>query len=50
LAHFPLEVKASDPTLIALKKRARVAPLYVKLSGAYRLGVVNPVALTSLLL
>jgi predicted TIM-barrel fold metal-dependent hydrolase len=46
----PLEASASDPTLLELKKRARVAPVYVKLSGAYRLGNVNPGRLASLLL
>jgi predicted TIM-barrel fold metal-dependent hydrolase len=44
----PLEASASDPTLLALKKRARVAQVYVKLSGAYRLGDVNPGRLASL--
>ena len=46
----PLEASASDPTLLALKKRARVAPVYVKLSGAYRLGDVNSEGMASLLL
>ena len=46
----PLEARASDPTLQALKKHASLAPVCVKLSGAYRLGGVNPRALTSLLL
>jgi predicted TIM-barrel fold metal-dependent hydrolase len=46
----PLEARTSDPTVLALKKRASLAPVYVKLSGAYRLGGVNPETLTSLLL
>lgn len=46
----PLEACASAPTLQALKKHASLAPVYVKLSGAYRLGVVNPETLTSFLL
>ena len=46
----PQEANASDPTLFALKKRARVAPVFVKLSGAYRLGGVHPERLASLLL
>ncbi len=46
----PLEASTSDPTLIALMKYASLAPVCVKLSGAYRLGGVNPEALTSLLL
>lgn len=46
----PLEASASDPTLQALKKHASLAPVCVKLSGAYRLGGVNPKALTSLLI
>jgi predicted TIM-barrel fold metal-dependent hydrolase len=36
--------------LLALKKRAKFAPVYVKLSGAYRLGDVNPGLLAALLL
>jgi predicted TIM-barrel fold metal-dependent hydrolase len=46
----PQEASASDPTLLALKKRASVAPVFVKLSGAYRLGGVDPRRLASLLL
>jgi len=46
----PLKASASDPTLLALKKRARVAPVYVKLSGAYRLGDVDSGRLAALLL
>jgi predicted TIM-barrel fold metal-dependent hydrolase len=46
----PLEACASDPTLQALKRHASLAPVYVKLSGAYRLGGVNSETLTSLLL
>ncbi len=46
----PWEAHASDPTLMALKKHASLAPVYVKLSGAYRLGGVHPEALSSLLL
>ena len=46
----PLEASASDPTLLALKKHASLAPIYVKLSGAYRLGGVHPETLASLLL
>jgi predicted TIM-barrel fold metal-dependent hydrolase len=46
----PLEASTSDPTLLALKKYASLAPVCVKLSGAYRLGGVHPETLTSLLL
>jgi predicted TIM-barrel fold metal-dependent hydrolase len=46
----PLEASTSDPTLMALKKYASLAPVCVKLSGAYRLGSVNPDRLASLLL
>ncbi len=46
----PGEASATDPTLLALKKRARVAPVYVKLSGAYRLGGIDPRRLATLLL
>jgi predicted TIM-barrel fold metal-dependent hydrolase len=46
----PQEASASDPTLRALKKRVSVAPVFVKLSGAYRLGGVDPRRLASLLL
>jgi predicted TIM-barrel fold metal-dependent hydrolase len=46
----PMEASTSDPTLLALKKRASVAPVFVKLSGAYRLGGVDPRRLASLLL
>jgi predicted TIM-barrel fold metal-dependent hydrolase len=46
----PLEARTTDPTVLALKKHASLAPVYVKLSGAYRLGGVNPETLTSLLL
>jgi predicted TIM-barrel fold metal-dependent hydrolase len=45
----PREAIASDPTLQALKKRASVAPVFVKLSGAYRLGGVDPRRLAILL-
>lgn len=46
----PLEACACDPTLQALKKHASLAPVYVKLSGAYRLGGVNPEVLSAVLL
>jgi predicted TIM-barrel fold metal-dependent hydrolase len=46
----PLEARSSDPTLLALRKRTSLAPVHVKLSGAYRLGSVNPDRLASLLL
>ena len=46
----PLHASADDPTLRALKARAMVSPVYVKLSGAYRLGKVDPGRLTALLL
>lgn len=37
----PAQARAQDPTLLALKKRAEVVPVHVKLSGAYRLGQVD---------
>jgi len=46
----PTQACTSDPTLRALRKHAQVAPVFVKLSGAYRLGGVNPGNLASLLL
>jgi predicted TIM-barrel fold metal-dependent hydrolase len=46
----PLQARTSDPTVLALKRHASLATVYVKLSGAYRLGGVNPEALSSLLL
>lgn len=46
----PLEACATDPTLLALSQRNKVSPVYVKFSGAYRLGGVNSNTLASLLL
>ena len=46
----PLQAYANDPTLLALRTRAKVSPVYVKLSGAYRLGKVDPGRLAALLL
>jgi len=46
----PLDVTPNDPTILSLKHRASVSPLYVKLSGAYRLGQVDSTKLAKLLL
>lgn len=46
----PFHANANDPTLLALKMRATVSPVYVKLSSAYRLGKVDPGRLAALLL
>ena len=46
----PLQAQSSDATLQALKARARVSPIHVKLSGAYRLGDVDSARLATLLL
>lgn len=44
----PASVSRADPSVSALVRRARHAPVYVKLSGAYRLGGRDPVALAQL--
>lgn len=44
----PWQAQAHDPTVLALQARARVAPVYVKLSGAYRLGQVDAETLAAL--
>ncbi|MEK7346268.1 MAG: amidohydrolase family protein [Pseudomonadota bacterium] len=44
----PAQARADDPSLVALIARARHATVYVKLSGAYRLGNVNASQLASL--
>lgn len=44
----PWQASAHDDTLVALRRRAQVSPVYVKLSGAYRLGQVNPDQLAAL--
>ncbi len=46
----PWQATAHDPTLLRLEARARVSPVYVKLSGAYRLGQVDSGPLAALLL
>ena len=46
----PLLACANDPTLLALRTRAEVSPVFVKLSGAYRLGKVDSGRLAALLL
>jgi predicted TIM-barrel fold metal-dependent hydrolase len=46
----PSQGSVKDSTLIALRARAKISPLYVKLSGAYRLAKVDPVRLAGLLL
>lgn len=46
----PFHASVDDPTLRALNARAIVSPMYVKLSGAYRLGDVDPMKLVTLLL
>jgi predicted TIM-barrel fold metal-dependent hydrolase len=46
----PLQAQSNDATLQALKARARVSPIHVKLSGAYRLGDVDSAQLATLLL
>ena len=45
----PLQATAHDPTMLGLQARARVSPVYVKLSGAYRLGKVDAAPLAALL-
>ena len=45
----PLQATAHDPTMLGLQARARVSPVYVKLSGAYRLGKVDSAPLAALL-
>jgi predicted TIM-barrel fold metal-dependent hydrolase len=45
----PLQAKAQDASLVALKRRARTSQVSVKLSGAYRLGGVDPARLAALL-
>lgn len=44
----PDSVSPTDPSVSALVRRARQAPVYVKLSGAYRLGGREPGALARL--
>ena len=44
----PDAVTANDPTVRALAERARLAPVHVKLSGAYRLGGLDAGALARL--
>jgi predicted TIM-barrel fold metal-dependent hydrolase len=44
----PDSVTAGDPTIDALVRRASQAPVHVKLSGAYRLGGRDPLALARL--
>lgn len=46
----PSAACATDPTLLALSRRNKLSPVYVKFSGAYRLGGVNSKTLASLLL
>lgn len=46
----PSEAESDDPTILSIKQRANSAPVYVKLSGAYRLGQVDSTRLASLLL
>lgn len=41
----PLQATASDPTVLAVQRRAQRASTHIKLSGAYRLHGVNAVAL-----
>lgn len=45
----PLAASSNDPTIQSLKKRASTAPVFVKLSGAYRLGQVDSMKLATLL-
>lgn len=44
----PVQARATDASIQALVHRAANTPTYVKLSGAYRLGVVNAAALAHL--
>lgn len=46
----PSQGSVKDPTLLALRARAKISPVYVKLSGAYRLAEVDPSRLAKLLL
>ncbi len=46
----PSEAASDDPTILSIKQRANLAPVYVKLSGAYRLGQVDSTKLATLLL
>jgi len=46
----PLHAQSTDATLQALKARARVSLIHVKLSGAYRLGNLDSAQLAALLL
>ena len=41
----PAEAAATDPSIIALARRARQVPTHVKLSGAYRFGQVDAASL-----
>jgi predicted TIM-barrel fold metal-dependent hydrolase len=45
----PSQATANDPSLLSLKTRSRLAPVFVKLSGAYRLGRVDSAQLATLL-
>jgi predicted TIM-barrel fold metal-dependent hydrolase len=46
----PSDATSNDPTILSIKKRANLAPLFVKLSGAYRIGQVDSTKLATLLL
>ena len=46
----PLDAKANDPSIVALLKRSKSAAVYVKLSGAYRLGQISPKTTAEVLL
>lgn len=46
----PHQASTDDSSLLALKQRSRISTVYVKLSGAYRLGQVEAGRLTALLL
>ena len=44
----PMQASPHDPTVQALCQRAARTPVHIKLSGAYRLGGVNPAELAAL--
>ena len=44
----PAHVSAADPSIAAMVRRAQLAPVHVKLSGAYRLDGRDPAALARL--
>lgn len=46
----PVQASVNDASLMVLKKRASIYPVYVKLSGAYRLGDVDSGRLAALLI